>query len=81
MVDLDQLDLYEKKYKERVLTLEADEKLILITGTYCEFENRTVVGQCKMMTSKGRTFGIVFYHNNFSLADLIYKHPGKTIWT
>ena len=63
MMDLDQWDLDENN--GNVLTLEADEKLIAIEGTYSGFENRTVVGQCKMTTSKGRTFGIVFYLNNF----------------
>ena len=65
MMDLDQLDLDEKN--GNVLTLEADEKLIAIEGTYmyASCEQRTVVGQCKMTTSKGRTFGIVFYLNNF----------------
>ena len=64
MMDLDQLNLDESN--PNVWTLEADEKLITIEGTYCGFENRTVVGQCKMTTSKGRTLGIVFYLNSFS---------------
>ena len=48
MMDLDQWDLDENN--GNILTLEADEKLIAIEGTYCGFENRTVVGQCKMTT-------------------------------
>lgn len=54
MMDLDQLG------GEQKLTLEADEKLTLIEGTTCYFEGRPVVGRLKMMTSNGRTFGIVF---------------------
>ena len=46
-----------------VMTLEANEKLISIEGTYCGFENRTVVGRLTMKTSHGRTFGNVFYLN------------------
>ena len=49
----------------KLLTLEANEKLILIEGTYTGFENRTVFGQLKMTTSNGITFGIVFYLNIF----------------
>ena len=50
-----------KDREEKLLTLEANEKFILIEGTYSGFENRTVVGQLKLTTSNGRTFGSVFY--------------------
>merc|ERR1712131_52103 len=45
-----------------LMTLEANEKLISIEGTYCGFENRTVIGRLTMKTSNGRTFG-PFGHN------------------
>ena len=50
-----------------IMTLEAHEKLISIEGTYCRFENRTMVGRLTMKTSHGRTFGNVLYLNIFYL--------------
>lgn len=48
--------------RDQLQELDPGEKIIIIEGSHCGFENRQVIGQLKLTSSTGRTFGNVFYY-------------------
>ena len=46
--------------RDQLIELDHGEKITIIEGSHCGFENRQVIGQLKLTSSAGRTFGNVF---------------------